>query len=500
MLKSDGTNVTVDLSPVAGEGTVRLTAGDRVLYEGSVEGALKLEVDGRSWGVPEAVLELLSQKLPPLSSYSPNSFAPLATPYVTVSSLNMIAGGATPCWTPQGSIEGQTLPISVLAGSLHYAQSVFEGAKTFFVRTEDGGVEARMFRPRKNARRLWGSARHMGVPLHRSQWNGALLTEDRFADFYLEMTREAVQVNAREGLLDGAFTPIDRRDPESSWDATPRALYLRPILFATGAVLGVKPASHYTFAVYTTPAGRYRSDLVLRVERDRARAHPGGTGAVKAACNYAPTLTMMSDLVANRARATADTPWQQVYDDILFLSRDGMVEEMGGANFFVLGEESGQLVLRTPPSTQDSDDADTILPGVTRDTVLQLAELLGLAVEVGPIPVSRLTELSLDEARKTAVFTTGTAAGVAPVVALLDRQASPEFAIWDDVSDGARHRRLSADEGAPGSALAAGRLLRTVLFRVQLGDERGLRELLPDRADAILDHVREQNWIESFRL
>ncbi|HCP47990.1 MAG TPA: hypothetical protein DIU15_18260 [Deltaproteobacteria bacterium] len=498
MFKSDGTNITVDLSPVDGEGAVRLTAGDRVLYEGSVAGGLKLEVDGRSWGVPDAVLELLSQKLPPVSTYSPNAFAPLATPFVTLSSLNMLAGGETPTWTTQGSIQGQTIPISVLAGSLHYAQSVFEGAKTFFVRHEDGRVEARMFRPRKNARRLWRSARHMGVPLERSDWKGMRLTEDRFADFYEEMTREAVQVNAAGGLFEGAFMPIDRSDPQHSWDATPRSLYLRPILFATGAVLGVKPASHYTFAVYTTPAGRYRSDLVLRVERERARAYPGGTGAVKAACNYAPTLPMMSELVANRARATAETPWKEVYDDILFLSRDGLVEEMGGANFFLLGEEGGQLVLRTPPSTQDSADADTILPGVTRDTVLQLAELLGLVVEVGPIPISRLTELSVADARKTAVFTTGTAAGVAPVVALLDRQGSPEFAVWDDVSDAARRRRLTADHGPPGSALAAGRLLRTVLFRIQLGDEEGLRELIPDRADAILAHVREQNWVQSF--
>jgi len=500
MLKSDGTNVTVDLSPVDGEGQVRLTAGGRVLYEGPAEGPLQLEVDGRSWGVPAAVLELLSQTLPPISSYSPNSFAPLATPFVTLSSLNMLAGGTTPRWTPQGSISGQTLPISVLAGSLHYAQSVFEGAKTFFVRGGDGAVEVRMFRPRKNARRLWRSALHMGVPIQRSEWNGALLTEDRFTDFYLEMTREAVVANANSGLLEGSFAPIDRRDPGHSWDATPRALYLRPILFATGPVLGVKPASHYTFAVYTTPAGRYRSDLVLRVERERARAHPGGTGAVKASCNYAPTLTMMSDLVANRARATAETPWKQIYDDILFLSREGLVEEMGGANFFLLGEESGRLVLRTPPSTQDHADADTILPGVTRDTVLQLAELLGLSVEVGSIPISRLLELSVDEARKTAVFTTGTAAGVAPVIALLDRQASPEFAIWDDVNDPARRRSLTADPAPPGSALAAGRLLRTVLFRVQLGDEAGLRQLVPDRAEAILDHVREQNWVESFPL
>ena len=91
--------------------------------------------------------------------------------------------------------------------------------------------------------------------------------------------------------------------------------------------------------------------------------------------------------------------------------------------------------------------------------------------------------------------------GFAPVVALLGTdRTSCRFAVWDNIDDPVRLRSLSADEGPPGSALAAARLLRTVLFRVQLGDVDGLRRVAPDHADAILAHAEQNGWLETIPL
>ena len=499
MLKADGKKLVFDLEAPEQGASVQVKDGDRLLYEGKVSGNLRVEVEGAEWELPDGLLGLIDQRLPPLEDYSPASFGPLETSFISLSTVNLKKGNGGPAaWTRPGCLRGQQLPISVLAGTIHYAQSVFEGAKAFFVAKAPGEVEARLFRPKMNAERLWRSAMRMGIPLGESTFEGESLTQERFVAFYSAMVTQAVLANARAGLFGGSFSPVEHSDPNFSWNETPRALYIRPVLFATGPVLGVKPASHYTFAVYVTPAGRYRSDLVLRIERDHPRAYPGGTGAVKASCNYAPTLSMMADLVANRSATTEETPWQTVYDDILFLSPEDCIEEMGGANFFVLGREGDRLLLRTPPSRYDSELADTILPGVTRNTIINLAEILDLDVEIGPLPLARLLELGTEQARDTAVFTTGTAAGIAPVLALLDGENRPEFARWDDVADPARNRRLTADPAPEGSPLAMGLLLRTLLFRVQLGDEAGIRELVPDKAESIFLKMAESNWVDSF--
>ncbi|MCP4871521.1 MAG: hypothetical protein GY898_22650 [Proteobacteria bacterium] len=496
-IESDGRTLQLRLKAPDGGAPLRIKDGDTVVWEGAHGTDLQLEIDLEAWQVPEPLRQLFAVNLPPLTDYSPNAFNPLATSWISLATLSYDKTAGTGFWSQRATLPGQMLPISVLAGSLHYAQAVFEGQKLFFT-TEGDTVTARTFRAERNAERMWRSALRMGIPLETTTIDGAPLDSDGFVALYQELVRKAVAANAEAGLFAGEFAPHDLSDPDFNFHSTPPALYVRPILFATGPVLGVKPAEHYTLAMYVTPVGKYRSDMVLRVEREHPRAVKGGTGAVKASCNYAPTLTMMEALVQNRNNATADQPWESVFDDVLFIGPGGLIEEMGGANFFVLGPEGGELVLRTPPSMQESDEADTILPGVTRDTVLEIAHSLGLNVQVDQISLARLMEMNDAEARATAVFTTGTAAGIAPVVALLDGERVQHFAVWDDVDDNVRHRHLTADPVTPGSALKVGKTIRTLLFRSQLGDEAGIERIAGGSAETLLQKIT--GWVESFEL
>jgi branched-chain amino acid aminotransferase len=494
-IESNGRTLQFHLAAPDGGAPLRIKDGDTVVWEGQIGTKLHIEFDLETWQVPEPLRQLLGISLPPLSQYSLNAFTPLATSWLGLATLTYDRKAGTGFWSERAVLPGQMLPISVMAGSLHYAQAVFEGQKIFFT-TDGDTVSARTFRATRNAERMWRSALRMGIPVDSTTLDDAPLDLDGFVALYQDLVQSTVEANARAGLFEGEFAPHDITNPDFNWHSTPPALYVRPILFATGAVLGVKPAEHYTLAMYVTPVGKYRSDMVLRVERTHPRAVKGGTGAVKASCNYAPTLTMMQALTENRDSATADQPWESVFDDILFIGPGEFIEEMGGANFFVLADEGGELVLRTPRSVQETEEADTILPGVTRDTVLEIARSLGVNVQIDEISLARLMELSDDEARRVAVFTSGTAAGIAPVVALLDGGRVQHFAVWDDVDDPARHRHLTADPAAPGSALAMGKLIRTLLFRSQLGDLEGIRRLAGDRANDLLRKL--EGWVESF--
>ncbi len=495
-IEVDGRTLSLTLAAPDGGAPLTIKDGDEIVWQGTLGTRLGFELDLAAWDVPEPLRQLLGVSLPPLTNYSRAAFNPLATSAISLATLTYDRAAERGAWSERAVLPGQLLPISVMAGSLHYAQTVFEGQKIFFVKDGDG-VAARTFRAGRNALRMWRSALRMGIPLPNSTVDGVRLDEAGFTTLYDELVRKAIAANAAS-LFGGDFQPHDLDDPDFDFHSTPPSMYVRPILFATGPVLGVKPAEHYTLAMYVTPVGKYRSDMVLRVEREHPRAVKGGTGAVKAACNYAPTLTMMQALAANRAAATPSRPWEQTFDDILFIGPGGMIEEMGGANFFVLGDEGGELVLRTPPSVQESDAADTILPGVTRDTVLEIAASLGIRVEVDQISLARLMEMSHDEARATAVFTTGTAAGIAPVVALLDGDRVQHFAIWDDVADDVRCRHLTADPVAPDSALALGKTIRTLLFRSQLGDEAGIRRVAGAAADDLLGKL--ESWATAIRL
>lgn len=262
---------------------------------------------------------------------------------------------------------------------LHYSQEIFEGLKAY--RTRDGGVS--LFRPEANARRFFQSAERLAM---------APLPEELF----LESIRQIVRI-------DREWIPT----------AEGSSLYLRPFMFADEVFLGVKPASSYIYAVIASPAGSYfksgTDGVTVWVTQDYVRAAPGGTGAAKCGGNYAASLLAQSE--ASRHGC----------DQVVFLDavERRWVEELGGMNiFFVL--EDGTLI--TPPLD------GTILPGITRDSIIRLARDTGHKV--------REERYSFDMWQKQAasgelreVFACGTAAVVTPIARV--RSAGGEFIIGD---------------------------------------------------------------------
>jgi branched-chain amino acid aminotransferase len=270
----------------------------------------------------------------------------------------------------------QPIALDPAAAVLHYAQEIFEGLKAY--RLADGTMA--LFRPEANARRFNASAKRLAMPE---------LPEDLF----IEAIRQLVKVDANwfPGVEGGS-------------------LYLRPFMIATEAFLGVRPAKEYKFIVIASPAGNYFKSGAPAVSiwvSDYTRAAPGGTGAAKCGGNYAASLVPTAEAFA------------QGHDQVLFLdaAEHKWVEELGGMNlFFAMAD--GRLV--TPPLT------GTILPGVTRDSLLQLAAEEGLQVSEEPY--------SLDQWRADAAsgalletFACGTAAVVTPVGKVAGRDG--EFTI-----------------------------------------------------------------------
>jgi len=212
---------------------------------------------------------------------------------------------------------------------LHYAQEIFEGMKAY--RTGEGIV---LFRPEENARRLNMSAERMAMPA---------VPEDLF----IEAVETLVRVDADwvpEG--DGSF-------------------YLRPFMFASESFLGVRPATEYIFCVIGSPVGAYFKGgykaVTVWVSDDYTRAAPGGTGAAKCGGNYAGSLIAQAEASRNGC------------DQVVFLdaAERRWVEELGGMNiFFVMDDKR----IVTPP-------LGTILPGITRASVMKLAEEAGYTVE-----------------------------------------------------------------------------------------------------------------------
>ena len=266
---------------------------------------------------------------------------------------------------------------------LHYGQAVFEGLKAF--RQADGSIAA--FRPDAHAARFRRSARRLALP---------------------ELP-ESVFIEAIDGLLsvDGEWVP----------SAPEQSMYLRPFMFGSEVGLGVRPSSEVTFLLIASPSGSYFPSGVKPVtvwlSEDFTRAAPGGTGEAKTGGNYAGGLL---------AQAQAA---QQGCDQVVWLdSREHRwVEEMGGMNLcFVFGSGQSARVL-TPALT------GTLLPGITRDSLLTIARDLGYETEEGRISTeewrSRCADGSLTE-----VFACGTAAVITPVGAVKSAHGS-----WS-VSDG----------------------------------------------------------------
>lgn len=267
-------------------------------------------------------------------------------------------------WHEGGLTEEANVVLNECAGVLQYAQTVFEGLKAY--RTEDGHIVT--FRPDLNASRMADSARRLEMPV---------FPEDRF----IRAVEQVVAANA------------DYVPPYGS-GAT---LYIRPYMFGTNPVIGVKPADEYQFRVFATPVGPYfkggAKPITIRV-CDFDRAAPHGTGHIKAGLNYAMSLHAIVDA------------HQQGYDENMYLdsATRTKVEETGGANFIFITKDN-KLV--TPKS-------DTILPSITRRSLVYVAkEYLGMEVEE--------REVLFEEVKEFAECgLCGTAAVISPVGKVVD--------------------------------------------------------------------------------
>ncbi|MBX5447463.1 MAG: branched-chain amino acid aminotransferase [Acidothermus cellulolyticus] len=247
----------------------------------------------------------------------------------------------------------------------HYGQAIFEGFKAYA--QPDGSIKT--FRPDANARRFQKSAQRMALP------------ELPVDDF----------VAATDLLIstDRAWVP---RDGEKS-------LYVRPFMMATEVFLGVRPATHVTFAVIASPAASYFSGglhpVSIWLSEEYTRAAPGGTGAAKCSGNYAASLIAQQQALAHGCE-------QVVFLDAV---ERRWVEELGGMNIYFVFDD-GTLV--TPPTS------GTILEGVTRDALLTLARERGHAVEVRPIDIQQWRD-GVTSGRITEVFACGTAAVITAI-------------------------------------------------------------------------------------
>ena len=277
----------------------------------------------------------------------------------------------TATWTPAAGWHDAavrpyaSIPLDPATAVLHYAQSIFEGLKAY--RHADGSVWT--FRPDQNAARFARSARRLALP--------ELPAEDFLAsiDVLVRTDREWVPTGGEASL------------------------YLRPFMFASESFLGVRPAKQVTYCLIASPAGAYFAKGVKPVSiwlsRDYTRAAPGGTGAAKCAGNYAASLLPQQEALEHGC------------DQVCFLDavERRWVEELGGMNLYFVHDD-GSIV--TPELT------GTILEGVTRGSILQLAGDLGFKVEERKVEIDEWRD-GVRTGRITEVFACGTAAVVTPI-------------------------------------------------------------------------------------
>jgi branched-chain amino acid aminotransferase len=268
------------------------------------------------------------------------------------------------------------LTMSPATAALHYGQEIFEGLKAYA--QPDGGIA--LFRPEANARRLNVTAERLAMPQ---------LPEELF-------------LKSLEILVQADREWVPTRDGQS--------LYLRPFMIATDPFLGVRPSSEYLFAVIASPAGSYfaggAKPVTMWVSQEYSRAAPGGTGAVKTAANYAASLL---------AQAQAQ---EAGCDQVVFLDavERRYIEESGSNNLFFVYD--GELV--TPPLN------GSILPGVTRDSVLRLAAHLGYRVTERPYTLDEWRD-DARSGRLKETFASGTGVVISSIGTA--RTAGDEFTV-----------------------------------------------------------------------
>jgi branched-chain amino acid aminotransferase len=276
------------------------------------------------------------------------------------------------CWSERGGWHRPRVspygPIQLdpSAAVLHYGQEVFEGLKAY--RHADGSIWT--FRPYENAARMQRSAHRLALP-------------ELPSAYFIDSIKQLIAVDAD-------WVPSA---PETS-------LYLRPFMFAKEAFLGVRPAAKVAFYVIASPAGAYFhggvKPISIWLSTQYARAGKGGTGAAKTGGNYASSLLPQAEAAEHGCA------------QVLFLADGRNIEELGGMNI-VLVHKDGRLI--TPES-------DSILEGITRDSILQLAEDRGHVVERRTVTIDEWRE-GAESGEIVGAFACGTAAVITPIGRLL---------------------------------------------------------------------------------
>jgi branched-chain amino acid aminotransferase len=257
------------------------------------------------------------------------------------------------------------LSIDPATAVLHYAQEIFEGMKAY--RTPDGG--AALFRPEANAARFAASARRLAMP-------------ELPADLFVRSVAELVRTDA-------------------DWipEIEGGSLYLRPFMFASEVALGVRPSSEFLYLVIAAAAGQYWKGppraISIWVSDDYTRAAPGGTGAAKCGGNYAASLVAQAEAI------------RQGCDQVVFLDavERRWIEELGGMNVFFAFDDGS---IATPPVS------GTILDGITRASLIQLARDGGMTVREEPYAIDQL-RADATGGRLVEAFACGTAAVVTSI-------------------------------------------------------------------------------------
>ena len=260
------------------------------------------------------------------------------------------------------------LTLDPSASSLHYGQAIFEGYKAFA--QPDGSIKT--FRPEQNAERFNRSAARLAMP--------AIPVE-----LFLE---------AGDALIAQDRNWVPKNTGES--------LYMRPLMIATDPYLGVRPSEEYLFVLFASPAGAYFpkgvKPVTVWISEDFVRAAPGGTGEAKCAGNYAASLMAQSQAQ------------EKGCDQVVWLDavHREYIEEMGGMNLFFVYKDGEKVTVVTPELT------GTLLPGITRRSLLEMAKDLGYATEERKLSVQQWRD-DIASGRMTEVFACGTAAVITPV-------------------------------------------------------------------------------------
>lgn len=259
----------------------------------------------------------------------------------------------------------EPISLSPACAAIHYGQSVFEGMKAY--KNEQG--EIFLFRPEQNAKRINISANRLCMPS---------IPEELFMDALQQLIEvDADWIPSVEGC----------------------SLYIRPFIFASEQLLGVRPASEYKFIIFTSPVGAYyNKPLNVKIETEYSRACEGGVGYAKAAGNYAAALY------------PAKLGQDQGYDQLIWTDakEHKYIEESGTMNImFLIGNK-----LITPYI-----DLKTTLAGITRDSILTLAKDKGIEVEERRVSIKEVINAAKDGSLKD-VFGTGTAATIAQVASI----------------------------------------------------------------------------------